>query len=153
MKTLISSTSCDCVFRGIEDIESVVPSALLLLRTHPYTSITILNYRSEHWLLLIQFSSGKVVFFDSLARDLAYYNPSLAVFAYKHFSSHRQFHQLHSAIQSQFSPLCGYYCLYFTYRSLVSQEGLTGLVSKFSLSSLEANDTLLLRWFRHRFER
>ena len=71
------------------------------------------NKPVSHWVLFFSYENG-VDFYDSLGNDLSYYGKEFVNFVSR-FSKHYQVSKIRT--QPKDSSLCGYYCLYYAFKS------------------------------------
>ena len=111
-------------------------------------NLDVSNQPGSHWVALGIFKNSIEVF-DSLGFDIFSW-PSLphGLLTFLHRISFRKRIKVIPRIQSKTSTLCGIFCVF--YILLRSQLSLSTILAYFS-SSLPANDTKLIRFFRYHY--
>lgn len=88
----------------------------------------------KHWCAFYLETSGKVDFFDSYGFDTGYYNQS-----WKYWVRNRSVTYNNIRIQSDYSDVCGLYCLYFLRQRLLGQT-MDDIVNRFDEENHSLND-------------
>ncbi len=97
-----------------------------------------------HWLLL-SLKNKELIVFDSFGKHPSFYSQNLANFLAT-LSGGEPPKLAPFRLQSDFSRLCGVYCIYVAHH-LGAGAKFESLFSKFSQINLSENDLRVLRWF------
>jgi hypothetical protein len=94
-----------------------------------------------HWLCWLCLEPGKLEFFDSLGRNPDSYNIQYPT---------GKFTKIHCILdrrlQSNYSNVCGLYCIYYFYQRFVLRRSPACILNDFS-SSFRQNDRLVLKFY------
>lgn len=107
---MLANTTTAALFRGVFACDEVQ------LDSYPLPAGMIINTDSsskggQHWVAVYQETPQTIEFFDSFGREVSYYGKCLR----EALNSKKIVLQQHQ-LQSDFSDLCGPYCMFFLYK-------------------------------------
>jgi hypothetical protein len=106
-----------------------------------------MNKKGKHWCAFYLDKPGRVEFFDSYGKLPDYYNPNFMMWLKRHSSTTNL---THIQIQSDFSSVCGLYCIFYLRQRLMGQT-MKEIVNFFDPTRLGLNDHFIYEYMMHVF--
>lgn len=134
--------NCDFDLRGRVNVCAAdqLPDAINKLPCGFIVNTDVHSKPGRHWCAIFLDEKGNGEFFDSLGMQPNHYSYFFSHFLRKHCSGNITFNS--KRIQSDFSNICGFYCLFFLHQRL-HHIRMPEILKIFSTSYLSVNDIFL----------